>query len=108
MVSLGTLTFTKEVLKQLRGSGRPSRILQMELTETAGKYSYPVEIKQQMFSHAYNCFPESWKSGDGPFFYLCMELPQLWEPVFGYSYPDNASFEAAMKQHYRGKISRHS
>jgi spore photoproduct lyase len=108
MVSLGTLTFTKEVLKQLRESGRPSRILQMELTETAGKYSYPVETKQQMFSHAYNCFPESWKTEAGPFFYLCMELPQLWKPVFGYSFPDNASFESAMKRHYQGKVFSHS
>ena len=104
MVSLGTLTFTKEVLKQLRESGRPSRILQMELTETAGKYSYPVETKQQLFSHAYNCFPESWKTEAGPFFYLCMELPQLWKPVFGYSFPDNASFESAMQRHYLRKV----
>lgn len=100
MISLGTLTFTKEVLRELRSSGRPSKILQMELVESAGKYSYPEEVKQRLFSHAYTSFPQSWKGPDGPFFYLCMELPQLWEPVLGRSYPDNASFELDMRRHY--------
>ena len=106
MISLGTLTFTKEVLRQLRESGRPSRILQMQLSESAGKYSYPASVKQRMFSHAFECFPASWKTETGPYFYLCMELPQLWEPVFGYSYPDNASFENDMKRRYVEKVSR--
>ena len=104
MISIGTLTFTKEVLRQLRQSQQPSRILQMELVETAGKYSYPVEIKQQLFSHLYASFPQEWRDSSGPFFYLCMELPQLWEPIFGYSYPDNAAFEADMKRHYMQRM----
>lgn len=100
MISLGTLTFTKEVLRQLRMSGRQSRVLRMELTETAGKFSYPTDVKQRLFSHAYRCFPDSWKQDTGPFFYLCMEDPRLWEPVFDRSYPDNASFEQDMRRHY--------
>ena len=100
MVSLGTLTFTREVLRQLRQSGQPSRILQMELSESAGKYSYPPTVKERMFSHAYESFPDSWKGEEGPFFYLCMELPELWEPVFGRSYPNNVAFEADMRRHY--------
>ncbi len=108
MISLGTLTFTKEVLRQLRQSNQPSRILQMELSESAGKYSYPAAIKQQMFTFAYSCFPESWKSAQAPFFYLCMELPELWEPVFGRSYPDNRSFEMDMRIHYEKRVGIHS
>ena len=104
MISLGTLTFTKEVLRQLRSSRRPSRILQMELTEAAGKFSYPVAVKKDLFSFAYNQFPAEWKQKTGPFYYLCMELPELWEPIFGYAYPDNASFEADMKRRYQQKI----
>lgn len=100
MISLGTLTFTKEVLRQLRSSGRQSRILQMELTECAGKYSYPVEVKEKLFSHVYRSFPLSWRDDEGPFFYLCMELPQLWEPTLGRSYADNNAFEADMRNHY--------
>lgn len=104
MVSFGTLTFTKEVLRQLRQSGQPSRILQMELTESAGKYSYPTATKQELFSHAYASFPPSWKTETGPFFYLCMELPELWYPVLGRSYPDNASFEIDMRRQYWKKL----
>lgn len=103
MFSLGTLTFTKAVLRTLRSQRRESRILDMVLTTAAGKYSYPLATKQEMFSHAYACFPEQWKH-HGPFFYLCMEDPSLWEPVFGYCYPNDKSFEAAMKKAYQEKI----
>ena len=103
MFSLGTLTFTKAVLRTLRSQGRESRILDMELTGAAGKYSYPLATKQEMFSHAYSCFPESWKQ-QGPFFYLCMEDPSLWEPTFGYSYPNDSSFEEAMKKAYQKRV----
>ncbi len=103
MFSLGTLTFTKAVLRTLRSQGRESRILDMELVEAAGKYSYPLDIKQSMFSHAYSCFPKQWKQ-QGPFLYLCMEDPSLWEPTFGYSYPNDRAFEAAMKKAYKERV----
>jgi spore photoproduct lyase len=106
MISFGTLTFTKEVIKQLRGSDLHSRILQMELSETFGKYSYPLSLKEELFSYLYALFPPHWKEKGGPFFYLCMEDPQLWEPVFGYAYPDNTTFEAAMKRGYLAKIDK--
>lgn len=103
MFSLGTLTFTKAVLRELRSSQRKTRILDMDLTLTAGKYSYPLETKQKLFSFAYNHFPDSWKQGK-PFFYLCMEDPSLWEPIFGYSYPNDRAFEEAMRQSYLGSL----
>lgn len=103
MFSLGTLTFTKAVLRTLRSQGRESRILDMELTGAAGKYSYPLATKQEMFSHAYSCFPKKWRE-EGPFFYLCMEDPTLWEPTFGYDYPNDRSFEAAMKEAYQKRV----
>jgi spore photoproduct lyase len=106
LISLGTLTFTRQVLRQLRSSGKPSRILEMELVETAGKFSYPVSVKKTMFSHVAQSFPSDWLQDGGPFFYLCMELPELWEPVLKRSYPDNASFEADMRKSYMGKIER--
>lgn len=105
MFSFGTLTFTKAVLRQLREQHRESRILDMKLTPAAGKFSYPLETKRRMFSHAYSLFPESWRQ-DGPFFYLCMEDPSLWEPTFGYSYRSDKEFEAAMRDSYRRTIAR--
>ena len=102
MIGIGTLTFTKENLKTLRSSGRPTRVTQMPLAPIAGKYSYDLGTKRKMFSHLYSCFPQDWK--DKVFFYLCMEDPSLWEPCLGRSYPCNADFEADMKRHYLEKV----
>lgn len=105
LVSFGTLTFTKSVLKTLREAGRPSRILDMDLVPFAGKFSYPWETKRDLFCNVWNAFPASWKTGS-PFFYLCFEDPTLWQPVFGHSYASNEEFEAAMKKSYLSAIHR--
>ena len=102
MVGIGTLTFTKQNLRALRESGRPTRVTQMPLSLIAGKFSYDPETKKKMFSYLYNCFPQDWK--DKVFFYLCMEDPSLWEPCLGRSYSCNADFEADMKRHYFAKL----
>jgi spore photoproduct lyase len=72
----------------------------MEFFEIAGKYSYSDQLKITLFKRLFNAFPQSWREGQHPFFYLCMEKPQLWEPVFGYSYNSNKDFEDAMKKSY--------
>lgn len=102
MVGIGTLTFTKQNLRTLRQSGRPTRVTQMPLAPIAGKFSYDNETKRRMFRHVYSCFPQDWK--DKVFFYLCMEDPSLWEPCLGRSYACNADFEADMKKFYMAKI----
>ena len=102
MIGIGTLTFTKQNLRALRESGRPTRVTQMPLTPIAGKYSYDLETKRKMFRFVYDSFPQDWK--DNVFFYLCMEDPSLWEPCLGRSYACNADFEADMKRHYLAKV----
>lgn len=101
LVSLGTLTYTKKVIKQIRGRGHKSRILQLPLEEADGKLSYPEETKLEMFTHAYQSLTP-WH--DKVFFYLCMENHRLWRPVFGFEYPTNEDFETAMKRRYMDKI----
>jgi spore photoproduct lyase len=102
LVSLGTLTYIKPVIKQLRARvGFKSRILQMPMVEADGKLSYPEAIKREMFSFAYHALAP-WH--ERVFFYLCMENHRLWQPVFGYDYPSNQAFEEAMKQSYLQKI----
>lgn len=100
-ISIGTLTFTKSVLKHLRLCGEESRILEMELTPAAGKFSYPLDIKRKMFSHVYSSFPESIR--EGVFFYLCMEDPSLWPAVLGREYGCDREFELDMKENYMQK-----
>ncbi len=101
LVSFGTLTFTKSVIRRIRTGGFKTRILQMPLTGSDGKLSYPDEIKLRLFSHAYHSLA-AWH--DRVFFYLCMENPRLWRPVFGFEYSSNQAFEAAMKSGYFAKI----
>jgi spore photoproduct lyase len=104
MVSLGTLTFTKRVLRKIREHTFPSKVLKMELVESDGKLSYPEEMKRELFTHVYRCFPPAWLSQ--VFFYLCMENHRLWKPVFGFEYDSNKQFERQMCQAYREKIQR--
>ncbi len=100
LISFGTLTYTKSVVKQIRQRGLKSKILQLPLINSDGKLSYSEETKLEMFSHAYQSF-EQWHKQ--VFFYLCMENNRLWEPVFGYAYPSNEDFELAMKRAYIAK-----
>jgi spore photoproduct lyase len=101
LISIGTLTFTKKVISQIRKRGAMSKILQMPLVESEGKLSYPREVKLALFKYAYNCF-SSWHNK--VFFYLCMENKDYWQPVFGKDYQDNIEFEIDMKKHYLEKI----
>lgn len=104
LISLGTLTFIRPVIKQLRTSGRSTRVTQIPLQDAAGKYSYPLEVKKELFSFVYDRFLPDWK--EEVFFYLCMEDPSLWSEVFGYEYASNEQFEQAMKSSYMQKIDR--
>ena len=102
LVSMGTLTYIKSVIREIRKQGIPGQILKMPLVDADGKLSYPDEIKLSLFSTVYNSFPDSWK--EAVFFYLCMENRRFWKPVLGFDYTSNDEFEAAMKSAYFGKI----
>ncbi|MCP4408840.1 MAG: DNA photolyase [Gammaproteobacteria bacterium] len=101
MISLGTLTFIKPVIRQIRSRNFKSKILQMPMVDADGKLSYPVETKLEMFSCAFENL-KPWH--DQVFFYLCMEKHRLWNEVFGYEYRSNEAFETAMKHSYVEKI----
>ena len=104
LVSFGTLTFIKPVIKQLREREFRSKITQIPHEDASGKTSYPETTKIEMFSHAYNSF-NAWQKGDDRvFFYLCMEPHELWAKTFGYQYATNNDFEHAMLAAYCKKI----
>ncbi len=102
LVSMGTLTYIKSVIREIRKHAIPSQILKMPMVDSDGKQSYPDDIKHALFSHVYDSFADSWKSD--VFFYLCMENQRLWKPVLGYEYASNDEFEDAMKTAYLTKI----
>ncbi len=100
-VSFGTLTFIKPVIKKLRNREFKTKILQMPLIDAEGKFSYPYEIKKELFSSAYNAF-EPWHKK--VYFYMCMEDIRLWNDVFGKEYENNDMFENDMVNTYFSKI----
>jgi len=97
LVSFGTLTFIKPVIKQLRGREFKTKITQIPHTDASGKTSYPYDTKVEMFKHAYDSF-KPWH--DKVFFYLCMEEHSMWKESFGYQYSTNNDFERAMISAY--------
>ncbi len=101
LVSFGTLTFIKPVIKQIRQRDFKTKVLQIPFVKAGKKLSYPLEIKRELFKFAYNSFKPWHKK---VYFYLCMEDHSLWRDVFGYEYPTNESFEMDMKLHYISKI----
>ena len=104
LVSFGTLTFIKPVIKQLRGREFHTKITQIPHEDASGKTSYPDSTKVEMFKHAYESF-KSWQEGqEKVFFYLCMEEHQMWAKTFGYQYATNNDFEHAMLGAYCKKI----
>jgi spore photoproduct lyase len=103
MVSLGTLTFIKPVIKKIRSRDFKSKILQIPMVGASGKFSYPLKTKKELFSFAYESLKPWHKE---VYFYMCMEDHTLWRDVFGYEYPTNESFEMDMKFHYLRKIQR--
>jgi spore photoproduct lyase len=101
LVSFGTLTFIKPVIKQLRSRDFHTKITQIAHTDASGKTSYPEETKVEMFKHAYESFTP-WHHE--VFFYLCMEEHEMWKKTFGYQYATNNDFEREMLHSYCQKI----
>lgn len=101
LVSFGTLTFIKPVIKQLREREFRSKITQMPFEDASGKSSYPRGTKVEMFTSAYQSFKPWHKE---VFFYLCMEEHEMWSDTFGYNYSTNNDFERAMLAAYAKKL----
>jgi spore photoproduct lyase len=101
LISMGTLTFIKPVIKKLRQRKLKTKITQMPFETINGKQSYNLEQKKEMFKHCYNSF-KPWHNK--VYFYMCMEECSLWKSVFGYEYSNNNQFEKSMLENYMSKI----
>lgn len=101
LVSMGTLTFIKSVLKRLHQRELKTKVTQIPMRDVNGKKTYDYQTKLEMFRHCY----ESLKPWQGEvFFYLCMEEHSLWRDVFGYEFVSNNQFEEMMNSFYMAKI----
>jgi spore photoproduct lyase len=96
-LSMGSVTFIRPVVQEIRKRGGSTKILQMEMVpDHHGKLTYPDEVKRELFRSLYDAL--------GPwhgrvFFYLCMEAAAIWESVLGWSFPTNEVFEQAFAEH---------
>ncbi len=101
-VSFGSVTFIKPVLRQIRRSGLPTKITQMELVKDPhGKLTYPDAVKIEKFRAMYAAFAP-WQ--DKVFFYLCMEKASLWKESLGFVFESNDDFEREMLRQCFAKI----
>ena len=101
-VSLGTVTFIKPIVRAIRDRGRPTKMLQMELSPGAkGKLSYPDELKRKMFGEVYAALAP-WHGQ--VFTYLCMEKAEIWHSTLGRCYDTNEQFEEEFGRAVRMKL----
>ncbi len=101
-VSLGSITMIKPVMNKIRKNGHATKILQMEMTpDPLGKLTYPDDTKVEMFRTMHSAFSD-WH--ERVFFYLCMEKATIWQRTFGFSYPDNETFERKFLQSSMSKL----
>ncbi len=85
--------------------GIPSKVLQMPMADAAGKFSYPLEIKENIFKTVWNAFAP-WHNK--VFFYFCMEDKKLWQSVMGKCYTSNNEFEKNLFFSVSSKITSQS
>lgn len=101
-VSLGSVTFIRPVLRQIRERGEPTRIHQMELApDPHGKLSYPHDLKVRLFRSVHEAL-RPWHGR--VFMYLCMEAAQVWRDVFGRVYDTNLEFERDFGEQVMPKV----
>ncbi len=102
LISMGTLTFTKKVMAQIRSRKNfNTQVLKLPESEIAGKFSYDISTKEKMFKSLFHNFKD-WHNE--VFFYLCMEEKAVWDKCFGFCYSDNMEFEKDMHESYFKKI----
>lgn len=97
-VSMGTVTFIRPVVQQIRKRGGESKILQMEMApDPHGKLTYPDDVKIELYSTVYRAL-SPWHSS--VFIYLCMEPAEIWRAALGRVYENNRVFEDAFRDHW--------
>jgi spore photoproduct lyase len=96
-LSMGSVTFIRPVVQEIRKRGGSTKILQMEMVpDHHDKLTYPDEVKTELFRSLYGAL-EPWQ--ERVFFYLCMETAAIWESILGWSFRTNEVFEQAFAEH---------
>ncbi len=90
-VSMGSMTFIRPVIREIRRLGGESKVLQMPMVpDPLGKLTYPAGTKIELYHCIHQTLRPWW---DKVFFYLCMEPQPIWRAALGRSYDSNEEFE---------------
>lgn len=103
-ISLGALRFPSS-LKQIIKERFPwTRIIQGEMIRGLdGKLRYIKPLRIKMFRRIYKLIREM---APEVFCYLCMETPDVWEKVMGFSPTSNLHFQQLFQEHCRKFLNR--
>ena len=101
-ISLGTLRYPKEMPPIAKNNHPQSDIFSGEFIKGLdGKWRYPKPRRVEIYKWVADPLNE-WS--ENIFVYFCMELPDVWEKVFGWTPEDNEDFDKKFGESLRGKM----
>jgi len=101
-VSLGTLRYPKEMPPIAKNNRPQSDIFSGEFIKGLdGKWRYPKPLRAEIYKWVAEPIKE-WS--EDIFVYFCMELPDVWEKVFGWTPEDNEDFDKKFGEALRDKM----
>lgn len=105
-VSLGALRFPPSLKRIVQQRFPQTRIIYEEMIRGLdGKLRYIKPLRVRMFKKIYSLIKER---APGVFCYLCMESPDVWEKVMGFSPHSNLHFKYIFDEHCRRVLEKHS
>ena len=101
-ISLGTLRYPKEMPPIAKNNHPNSDIFSREFIKGMdGKWRYPKPRRIEIYKWAADPLA---KWSKNIFVYFCMELPDVWEKVFGWSPKDNEDFDKKFGESLKGRM----
>jgi len=101
-ISLGTLRYPKEMPPIAKNNHPGSDIFAREFIKGLdGKWRYPKPLRTEIYKWVSEPLNQ-WSKNI--FVYFCMELPDVWEKVLGWSPKDNEDFDNKFGESLRGKM----
>ena len=101
-ISLGTLRYPKEMPPIAKNNHPNSDIFSREFIKGMdGKWRYPKPLRVEIYKWTADPLTQ-WSKNI--FVYFCMELPDVWEKVFGWSPKDNEDFDKKFVESLKGRM----
>jgi len=101
-ISLGTLRYPKEMPPIAKNNHPNSDIFSREFIKGLdGKWRYPKPLRVEIYKWVADPLT---KWSENIFVYFCMELPDVWGKIFGWSPKDNEDFDRKFVESLKGRM----